>query len=106
MTNLKRVPDGPARYVAASWLAVITPRLESGVIWTPASSRFLHAWIPRVDCSEHGGMAQVKTLWAESKGRFTLLMERLIIDVLTDCATVTGTRHILCISCEAWGVME
>ena len=44
---------------------------------------FLHARIPRVDCPEHG-VVQVKVPWAESKGRFTLLMERLIIDVLTE----------------------
>jgi len=33
--------------------------------------------------------------WAEPKGRFTLLMERLIIDVLTECATLTGARRIM-----------
>ncbi|WCB48014.1 transposase family protein [Nitratidesulfovibrio vulgaris] len=49
---------------------------------------FLSARIPRVDCPEHG-VVQVKVPWAESKGRFTLLMERLVIDVLTECTTVT-----------------
>lgn len=34
-------------------------------------------------------------------------MERLIIDVLTECATVTGTRRIMRLTWdEAWGVME
>jgi len=67
---------------------------------------FLHARIPRVDCPEHG-VVQVKVPWAESKGPFTLLMERLIIDVLTECATVTGARRILRLTWgEAWGVME
>jgi len=34
-------------------------------------------------------------------------MERLIIDVLTECATVTGARRILRLTWdEAWGVME
>jgi len=44
---------------------------------------FLHARIPRVDCPEHG-VLQVNVPWAESKARFTILMERLIIDVLTE----------------------
>ena len=55
---------------------------------------FLHARIPRVDCPEHG-VLQVNVPWAEPKGRFTLLMERLIIDVLTECATLTGARRIM-----------
>ena len=46
---------------------------------------FLHARVPRVECPEHG-VLQVKVSWAEAKGRFTLLMERLIIDVLRECA--------------------
>jgi transposase len=67
---------------------------------------FLHARIPRVDCPEHG-VLQVNVPWAEPKGRFTLLMERLIIDVLTECATLTGARRIMRITWdEAWGVME
>ncbi|WP_243367386.1 transposase family protein [Fundidesulfovibrio soli] len=67
---------------------------------------FLHARVSRVDCPEHGEV-QVKVPWAESKGRFTLLMERLIIDVLTEHATVTGTRRILRLTWdEAWGVLE
>ncbi|NDY57956.1 transposase family protein [Desulfovibrio sulfodismutans] len=45
--------------------------------------------------------------WAESKGRFTVLMERLIIDLLTECATLTGARRIMRIPRgDAWGVME
>nr|WP_235669727.1 hypothetical protein [Solidesulfovibrio carbinolicus] len=46
---------------------------------------FLHARIPRVECPEHG-LLQVKVPWAEAKGRFTLPMERLIIDVLDSTA--------------------
>jgi len=46
-------------------------------------------------------------LRSSSERRFTLLMERQIIDVLTECATVTATRCILRIIWdEAWGVME
>jgi transposase len=66
----------------------------------------LHARILRVDCPGHG-VVQVKVPWAENKGRFTLLMERLIIDVLTECATLTGARPIMRITWdEAWGVMK
>jgi transposase len=63
---------------------------------------FLHARISRVECPEHG-VLQVKVPWAEAKGRFTLPMERLIIDVLRECATVAGTCRLLRISWdEAW----
>ena len=66
----------------------------------------LHARIPRVDCPEHGVM-QVRVPWAEARSRFTLLMERLVIDVLTQCATVSGACRLLGLSWdEAWGVME
>jgi len=59
-----------------------------------------------VGCPEHG-VLQVNVPWAETKGRFTLLMERLIIDALTECATLTGARRIMRITWdEAWGVME
>ncbi|MFM8952376.1 MAG: transposase [Planctomycetaceae bacterium] len=41
----------------------------------------VHARVPRVECPEHG-VVQVKVPWAEPHGRFTLLMERFVIDVL------------------------
>jgi transposase len=67
---------------------------------------FLHARIPRVDCPEHG-VRQVKVPWAEPKSRFTLLMERLVIDVITECATIEGARRLLRLSWdETWGVMS
>ena len=45
--------------------------------------------------------------WAEAKGRFTLLMERLIIDVLRERATVSSTCRLMRISWdEVWNVME
>lgn len=66
---------------------------------------YLHARIPRVQCSEHG-VLQVMVPWAEPKSRFTLLFERLAIDVLRQC-DVTGATKILRISWdEAWGLME
>jgi transposase len=66
----------------------------------------LHARIPRVGCPEHG-VAQVKVPWAETRSRFTLLMERFVIDVLQQCATITGARRILRLSWdEVQGVMQ
>ena len=64
----------------------------------------LHARIPRVACGEHG-VVQVTVPWAEPRSRFTLLFERLAIDVLRQC-NVTGATKILRISWdEAWGIM-
>ena len=65
----------------------------------------LHARIPRVACGEHG-VVQVKVPWAEPRSRFTLLFERLAIDVLSQC-DVSGATRILRISWdEAWGVLQ
>ena len=65
---------------------------------------YLHARIPRVKCAEHG-VAQVLVPWAEPRSRFTLLFERLAIDVLGQC-DVTGATKILRVSWdEAWGIM-
>ena len=41
---------------------------------------YLHADPPRVDCPEHG-VRQVRLPWAEPNSRFTVLFERLAIDV-------------------------
>lgn len=66
----------------------------------------VHARIPRVQCPTHG-VKQVRVPWAEPRGRFTLLMERLIIDVIRQCSTLTGACRLLRISWdEAWGVMD
>ncbi|MBI5854822.1 MAG: ISL3 family transposase, partial [Nitrospirae bacterium] len=65
----------------------------------------LHARIPRVECGEHG-VVQVLVPWAAPRSRFTLLFERLAIDVLSQC-DVTGATKILRISWdEGWGIME
>ena len=67
---------------------------------------YVHARIPRVDCPEHG-VVQVKVPWAEARSRFTLLMERWMIDVLMQCATVSGTCRLLGLTWdEVWGVMD
>jgi transposase len=66
----------------------------------------LHAEIPRVQCPTHG-VQQVRVSWAEPRSRFTLLMERLIIDLIRQCSTVKGACEIAAVSWdEAWGVMS
>jgi transposase len=67
---------------------------------------FLHARVPRVDCPTHG-VRQVRVPWAEARSRFTMLMERLLIDLIVQCSTITGACRIARISWdEAWRVME
>jgi len=44
----------------------------------------VHTSVPRVQCEEHG-VVQIRVPWAEPQGRFTILMERFIIDVLLAC---------------------
>ncbi|MGS1120712.1 ISL3 family transposase [Rhodanobacter sp. UC4436_H3] len=66
----------------------------------------LKARVPRVRCPDHG-VVQVAVPWAEPRSRFTLLMERWIIDVLQQCATVSGACRLLHLSWdEVFGVME
>ena len=66
----------------------------------------LHARVPRVQCPTHG-VRQVAVPWAAARSRFTLLMERLIIDLIRQCSTVTGAWRIAKITWdEAWGVMD
>lgn len=66
----------------------------------------LHAEIPRVQCPTHG-VKQVRVPWAEPRSRFTLLMERLIIDLIRQCSTVKGACAIAGVSWdEAWGIMR
>lgn len=67
---------------------------------------YLRARVPRVECPEHG-VLQTKVSWAEARSRFTLLMERLAIDVLLACTTTDGARKILRLSWdELRGVMD
>ena len=49
----------------------------------------LHAKPPRVECQEHG-IKQASLPWAGKNSRFTLLFERLAIDVLLATQTVKG----------------
>ncbi len=67
---------------------------------------YLHARIPRVDCPEHG-VVNVAVPWAEAHGRFTILMEAWIIEVLKECASVTGACYLTRTSWdEVFGVMQ
>ena len=66
----------------------------------------LHARLPRVDCPEHG-VRQVRVPWAEPHSRFTAMMERFVIDVLLQAATVEGARKITRLSWdEVWAIAE
>ena len=58
----------------------------------------LHARIPRVNCPAHG-VRQVTVPWAEGNSRFTLLFERMAINVLLECS-VSGASKLLGISWE------
>ena len=49
-------------------------------------STFIEAEVPRVECKEHG-IHSVGVPWAERKSRFTILFERLVIDLLHDAPT-------------------
>ncbi len=66
---------------------------------------FLHARPPRINCREHG-VRQVRLPWLDAKARFTLLFERLAIDVLRE-SDVLGAIRIMRISWdEAWHILE
>ena len=66
---------------------------------------YLHARVPRVSCATHG-VRQVSVPWAEARGRFTKLFERLAIDVLKAC-DVSSAAALLRISWdEAWGIQN
>jgi transposase len=66
---------------------------------------YLHACPPRVNCPEHG-VHQVRLPWAEPHSRFTVLFERLAIDVLKEC-DVLGAARLLRLSWdEAWHLMD
>ena len=67
---------------------------------------FIYARIPQVDCPKHG-VHQVRVPWAKPKSLFTLLMERMIIDVVMACSTIENARIPLRLSRdETWNVME
>jgi transposase len=66
---------------------------------------YLHAKPPRVDCSEHG-VRRVRLPWAEPSSRFTMLFERLALDVLRECDVLGASRLLRLSWDEAWHLME
>lgn len=66
---------------------------------------FLNAKPPRVECAEHG-VRQVALPWAEIMSRFTVLFERLAIDVLKECDVVGACRMLGLSRDEGWHLME
>ncbi len=65
----------------------------------------LHARPPRVECPTHG-VRQAALAWAEPMSRFTILLERLAIDVLKEC-DVEGAARLLRLSWdEAWRLID
>ncbi|MFH1609415.1 MAG: transposase, partial [Candidatus Bipolaricaulota bacterium] len=66
---------------------------------------WVEAEVPRVECARHG-VKQIRVPWAERGSQFTMLFERLAIDLLLECS-VSGTADLLRISWdEAWGIKE
>lgn len=58
---------------------------------------YLHCRIPRVKCIEHG-VKSGDVPWAEKNSRFTLLFERLAIDILLACQNQTKAKELLKLS--------
>jgi transposase len=66
---------------------------------------YLHGSPPRVRCAEHG-VRQARLPWAEPHARFTMLFERLAVDVLKEC-DILGACRILRISWdEGFALMQ
>ena len=65
----------------------------------------LHARVPRISCTAHG-VRQVSVPWAEARGRFTKLFERLAIDVLKSCDVFSAAALLRISRDEAWRTCE
>jgi transposase len=66
---------------------------------------WLHARMPRIDCSEHG-VLRVAVPWAEPGSHFSLLFEARVILAMQSCKTVKGASELMRISwAEAHGLM-
>jgi len=66
---------------------------------------YLHARPPRVECPTHG-VRQVTLPWAEPMSRFTVVFERLAIDVLKECDAEGASRLLRLSWDEAWHLMD
>ena len=58
---------------------------------------FLHCSVPRANCKSHG-VQTIKIPWAGKGSRFTLLFERLAVDILLSCRNITKAIGFLRIS--------
>ena len=65
----------------------------------------LHARVPRITCEQHG-IRQVRVPWAEPLARFTMLFERMAIDVLQETSVSAGARLLGLSWEEAHHIME
>ena len=65
----------------------------------------LHARPPRMSCSEHG-VRSVRLPWGEAKSRFTMLFERLAIELLLRTSLAAGARLLKISWEEAWGIQK
>ncbi len=66
---------------------------------------YVHARPPRVQCPDHG-VRQVRLAWAEPMARFTILFERLAVDVLKECDVLGASRLLRTSWDETWHLME
>jgi transposase len=67
---------------------------------------FIAAEVPRVSCSEHG-VHTIKTPWADDKTRFTVLFERMAIDILLNAQSQKQAMALLGLSWdEVHHIME
>jgi transposase len=66
---------------------------------------YLHARPPRVECPTHG-VRQVALPWAEPMSRFTILFERLAVDVLHACNVQRAGQLLHKSWDETWHLME
>jgi transposase len=65
----------------------------------------LEADVPRASCPEHG-VRQVRVPWAEPGSRFTVLLERLAIDWMTEVGRSAAARQLGLSWAEADGIMQ
>ncbi len=61
--------------------------------------------VPRVNCPDHGTQT-VQVPWAGKHGRFTLLFERLAIDVLLECSTAAACKILRITWDQADGIKQ
>lgn len=65
----------------------------------------LAADVPRVECAEHG-VHQIAVPWAEPGSRFTMLMERVVIDWLKEASASAVSRRLRLSWAEVDGIMS